>query len=334
MEPLHQGRGCRQYATVMRPRNLSRMRRTVRPMPASPDASRGLISTTAAPASLAIRVVLVTLSSDGGSGAANTSTASSSSKILRSLADAMTKGASGHRAWSIAVQPASGKMALTLTSGPMRLHSCAVYSRVISHTLSWSPASAMTLPEMGSQSSGMRSSTRLPSEPLEMASSVAAAAVATASKRLSGSSSSSNFWVPSSLARPRIWSAGGAASASGSAAEAEDPSASSAVEGIFWNLEAARRVGDLEERPAAPKRAEDAKLSGAAAAVAPEDVILATAPACGFARRNDAAAAEGLAVKAGVKDVEAIVPIVRRARTRNRTGGATGRHAEACLVLE
>ena len=92
MFPLHHGRGWMQYTTVIRPKNSSRMRRTVSPMPASPDARRGLMSTTAAPFSLAIFVVLVTASSDGGSGAANTNTASSSSYNLRSLEEAMTKG--------------------------------------------------------------------------------------------------------------------------------------------------------------------------------------------------------------------------------------------------
>mmetsp|Transcript_14833 Transcript_14833/g.64191 ORF Transcript_14833/g.64191 Transcript_14833/m.64191 type:complete len:325 (-) Transcript_14833:218-1192(-) len=221
MLPLHQGSGCRQYTTVILPRKSSRMRRTVRPMPASPDASLGLTSTTAAPFSFASLVVDVTFSSDGGSGAANTRTSSPSWYSRRSLADAIANGASGHLALSIAAHPASGNTALTLESGPMRSHSCAAYSRVISQTLSWSPASAMTLPEMGSHSSGMRSSTRLPRLPLEMACSVAVAAVATASKRLSGSSSSSNFWVPSSFARPTISSLG--------AAGVAEPSAPSSV---------------------------------------------------------------------------------------------------------
>ena len=50
---------------------------------------------------------------------------------------------------------------------------------------------------------------------------MAVAAVATASKRLSGSSSSSNFWVPSSFARPTISSLG--------AAGVAEPSAPSSV---------------------------------------------------------------------------------------------------------
>ena len=101
------------------------------------------------------------------------------------------KFASGHRAFNKAAHPASGKTALTLLSGPIFVQSCSTYSRVISHTFSWSPASAMTFPEIGSHSSGILNSTKFPMEPAEMACSVAAAAVATASNKLSGSSSSS-----------------------------------------------------------------------------------------------------------------------------------------------
>ena len=43
MLPLHHGSGCRQYTTVILPRKSCRMRRTVRPIPASPDASLGFL---------------------------------------------------------------------------------------------------------------------------------------------------------------------------------------------------------------------------------------------------------------------------------------------------
>ena len=129
---------------------------------------------------------------------------------------------------------------MTLSSGPNCSASCVTYSLVISHTLSWSPASAMTFPEMGSHSSGMRSSTRLPRDPALMACSVATAAVATASNRLSGSSSSSCASSPSSLTRPRISSFAGEG-VSGASPEASPPDAPAASP-IFVNVPAATRT--------------------------------------------------------------------------------------------
>ena len=116
----------------------------------------------------------------------------------------------------------------------------------------------------------MRSSTRLPREPAEMACSVASAAVATASKRLSGSSSSSYAMVPSSLARPRIWSLGAseAASEASSSAAASEASAAAAASPIFWNLPAATRTE--------PRRAEGQDTGRADRGEAVREVARAT----------------------------------------------------------
>ena len=122
---------------------------------------------------------------------------------------------------------------MTLTSPPTASHSCAPCSRVMS-TLSWSPASAMTLPEMGPQL-GDPELHEVAQQPAEMA-------VVAAARRRRRRCRGLVVVVLQHAVLVRqaedLDPGGGAEAASASASSPEGFAASP----IFWNLPAATRT--------------------------------------------------------------------------------------------
>mmetsp|Transcript_14545 Transcript_14545/g.38595 ORF Transcript_14545/g.38595 Transcript_14545/m.38595 type:complete len:251 (+) Transcript_14545:378-1130(+) len=174
------------------------MRRTFRPIPASPDANRGLRSTRDVAMSLAANSKFCKESSDCGSGEATTTTSGRSSSRasgLLSFMDPMVNSASCHRLRSSAATPSSGYSTWTFGCGfpasSMDCFSSTMNDRLRSQSRIWSPLSAITAPLIGSQSSGMMSSTIHRVTPWLSASVVRAALIETASSSESGNTSSS-----------------------------------------------------------------------------------------------------------------------------------------------
>mmetsp|Transcript_22608 Transcript_22608/g.37799 ORF Transcript_22608/g.37799 Transcript_22608/m.37799 type:complete len:213 (-) Transcript_22608:210-848(-) len=176
-----------------------RSSRTLVPMPTSPLASRGLNITTGMPISVHFSQIAIVFLIEGGSGqvmitnSSSSETGSLSSKLLTRKVTFPSQ-----RFFSMAPTPISGKTALVFLP-PYPFSVRTINSRASSHHRIWSPSSAITGPELTSQSSGISSSAVHRPLPFFIASAVASPAWITESSRLFGSTSSSR--APSTASR-------------------------------------------------------------------------------------------------------------------------------------